>query len=372
MRWLPALLWLILLPVQAQDDDQQAQLDKLIAEIGRLQEALNDYRGERDAELEQLQQLEQRIDQLHRDMRATDRSIAEGEQRLVELAAERERLEAARAAQQQRVAEELRALHRNGSSEPLKLLLNQEDPQQFSRMLRFYGYLLEARSSRIDEFLETMQQIDANRVEQQQRQQQLAGDRAAIERQQAELGERRGERQLVLDRLEASIGDTARQIEEKQRDRERLEELIREVQEQIANLRAPEDVQPFADLKGEMNWPADGRRRNAFGGVRTGSLRWSGIVIDADRGAPVSVIHYGRVVFADYLRGFGLLVIVDHGDGFMSLYGQNESLLVEAGDWLRRGQQVATAGGSGGAEQDGLYFEIRSAGKPVDPVVWCD
>ena len=359
------------LAAQSANDEQQAELARLISEIEVLQSSLNQYEGVRAEELRALQQLEIQIDDNHREIRQIDIDLSQGELKLANLQADFARLESAREAQEERVKEELRALHRNGNQEPIKLLLNQEDPVQFSRMLRYYDYLLDARKSRIEEYLSIMSSIQENQHAQTEQQAELVSLKDRLNAQQASLVEDMAARELLLDALELKIGDAEEQLAEKLRDRERLQELINSVQEQIANLVAPEDVQPFLNLKGEMSWPVMGSRANAFGSVRTGTMRWEGIVIRAETGTAIEAIHYGRVVFADYLRGFGMLVILDHGDDYMSLYGQNQSLLVEAGDWIRRGQPIATAGSSGGNVQSGVYFEIREDGAPVDPINWC-
>ena len=356
---------------QSANEEQQRELARLISEIEVLQSSLNQYEGVRAEELRALQQLEVQIDDNHREIRQIDVDLSQGEQTLANLQADFAQLESAREAQEERVKEELRVLHRNGNQEPIKLLLNQEDPVQFSRMLRYYDYLLDARKSRIEEYLSIMSSIQENQRAQTEQQAELVSLKDRLNAQQASLVEDMAARELLLDALELKIGDAEEQLEEKLRDRERLQELIDSVQEQIANLVAPEDVQPFLNLKGDMSWPVMGTRANAFGSVRTGTMRWEGIVIRAETGTAIEAIHYGRVVFADYLRGFGMLVILDHGDDYMSLYGQNQSLLVETGDWIRRGQPIATAGSSGGNVQSGVYFEIRQDGAPVDPINWC-
>ncbi|HEY7775443.1 MAG TPA: peptidoglycan DD-metalloendopeptidase family protein, partial [Kineobactrum sp.] len=134
----------------------------------------------------------------------------------------------------------------------------------------------------------------------------------------------------------------------------------------------PDDYKPFASTRGSLAWPVSGRRGNSFGASRgAGGMRWHGINLRAEEGTPVKAVHHGRVVFADWLRGSGLLLILDHGDGYMSLYAHNQSLLREVGEWVGPGTTIATVGNTGGSNRAGLYFEIRKDGKPVDPVVWC-
>ena len=121
-----------------------------------------------------------------------------------------------------------------------------------------------------------------------------------------------------------------------------------------------------------MPWPAGNKLIKKFGNAKIdGKITWEGILISAKAGTSVEAIHHGRVVFSDYLRGHGLLVIVDHGDGYMSLYAHNQSLLKETGDWVSSGETISRVGNTGGQAQAGLYFEIRHQGKPTDPIKWC-
>ena len=134
----------------------------------------------------------------------------------------------------------------------------------------------------------------------------------------------------------------------------------------------PEDAEPFGAMQGKLYLPVTGRISHRFGNRRNqGKLRWDGVFIDADEGVPVHAVHYGRVVFSDWLRGFGLLVIINHGEGYMSLYGHNQALYRQTGEWVHAGEVIATVGDTGGQSRTGLYFEIRIAGEPSDPQKWC-
>jgi septal ring factor EnvC (AmiA/AmiB activator) len=154
-------------------------------------------------------------------------------------------------------------------------------------------------------------------------------------------------------------------------DQEELQRLLELIEQAVADLEVPAEYQAFEAFRGQLPWPVAGRASNRFGARRgQGTLRWQGLVIPAEEGSTVNAIHHGRVVFADWFRGSGLLLIIDHGDGFMSLYAHNEALLREVGEWVSAGAAVATVGNSGGRAEPGLYFEIRKDGKPTDPVAW--
>ena len=178
------------------------------------------------------------------------------------------------------------------------------------------------------------------------------------------------QRKKALAALSASLKTDRQRLNKMTRERKDLEQLLSAVEEAINDIKVPNDYRPFAQRKGKLAWPLKGRIRAGFGNPRSGSLRWEGWLIQANSGTPVKAVHHGRVVFADYLRGFGLLSIIDHGDDYMTLYAHNRDLLKEVGDWVLPGEVLAYAGNSGGREESALYFEIRRKGKPHDPKVW--
>jgi septal ring factor EnvC (AmiA/AmiB activator) len=176
----------------------------------------------------------------------------------------------------------------------------------------------------------------------------------------------------VLLGLNTRIKDKDANLRRLEKDRQELEALLDAVEETIADLKIPNDYRPFAARKGDMSWPTNGPVRYRFGSRQKPSMiRRQGVTIAGKSGNNVNAIHHGRVVFADWFRGKGLLIIVDHGDGFMSLYAHNQSLLSEIGDWIKAGEPIATVGNSGGQRESGLYFEIRQNGEPTNPARWC-
>ena len=168
------------------------------------------------------------------------------------------------------------------------------------------------------------------------------------------------------------LRSTGTEITKLEKDREHLEKLLIHLEQSLANLPTPADSEPFVGMQGKLLMPVDGKISTRFGKRRNaGKLKWDGVFINADEGDPVYAIHYGRVVFSDWLRGFGLLMIISHGEGYMSLYGHNQVLYRETGDWVTAGDMIATVGDSGGQKETGLYFEIRISGEPTDPQSWC-
>ena len=187
--------------------------------------------------------------------------------------------------------------------------------------------------------------------------------------QQFVIGKQQRQRDLGL--LNKAIRGKDARLQKMAADREELERLLEVIEQAVAELQIPMEFQDFASQKGAMYWPVTGKPSNRFGGRRAGSqMRWRGLVIPAEEGSRVASIHHGRVVFADWFRGSGLLLIIDHGDGYMSLYAHNQALLRDVGEWVSGGSPVAMVGNSGGQQEAALYFEIRHDGKPINPDAW--
>ena len=297
-------------------------------------------------------------------------------------------------------------------------MLNQQQPEKFSRNLTYYQYIGKARQQQINEFNETIRQITNISEQITEQQNNLAEQRASLLSKQESLKILRQQRQQkvaslsqqqrketqslntrqadqaalnkVLQTIEATLARQAQEAREAERKRQRL---IAEQQRQQAEQLLDKQPQPttrkkpqspmvstaithnggkFATVRGKLPWPVNGRLIARFGSPRGATRsKWDGVLISSQAGTQVRAIHPGRVVFADWLRGAGLLVIVDHGDGYLSLYGHNQSILSRPGDMVQTGQAISTVGNTGGQDQAALYFAIRQKGKPADPTQWC-
>jgi septal ring factor EnvC (AmiA/AmiB activator) len=183
----------------------------------------------------------------------------------------------------------------------------------------------------------------------------------------------RREHEALLAHLDTEIEDGETTLARMRGDEQKLEALVAGLREELESIPALEEqAQSFASLRGTLQWPSSGRLLHQFGAKReSDNQSWQGVLIGTDTGAPVTAVSHGRVAFADWLRGFGLLLIIDHGEGYMSLYGRNQSLFKEVGDWVAAGELIAVVGTSGGEEETGLYFEIRNNGIPMNPARWC-
>ena len=294
------------------------------------------------------------------DQRLARRSLGEQADRA------RQRLAAERAA----LGSQVRLSYITGRAEVFKLLLSQESPATLGRMLVYYDYLNRARSARIATVGADLTRLSALNTDTERVEAGLKDLEAAQATQVAALAKSRDTRQAVVTRLESSINDDNATVAKLRGEEKRLTDLVEQLRQLMAGLPVEGD-QPFATLKGKLAWPVQGRLAGDFGQPRVGSVvKWNGVLLEAAAGTPVRAVYHGRVAFADWLPGLGLLVIIDHGGGYMSLYGHNEALLKEAGDWVQPGETIAQVGDTGGAPRPALYFEIRLKGEPVNPHTW--
>lgn len=378
MRLIVCTLLLILTPFTAAQENSRdpaallKELDALEAEINKFKEMLQRTEGERSELESSLENNEQNINEILKRIEDIQTDLKKGEDKLSDLSGEQQSLEQQKVAQQTRIAQHIRAAYELGKTPHLKVLLNQEQPQQIERMLSYYRYINEARLDEIDTYEKTITQLANLELLIEEQNNDLRDKSMQLKREQAGLVKVSEQKQQVLALLNVELKAAGDELDRKLEDRARLDDLINRITAGITNLTAQTDTRPFAEMRGNLLLPVHGQVANKFGSRRSdGKLKWDGMVIAAAEGTPVHAVHYGRVVFSDWLRGFGLLMIISHGDGYMSLYGHNQVLYREAGDWIRAGEAIAAVGNTGGQGNFGLYFEIRNGGKPTNPSLWC-
>lgn len=359
------------LAAQQQEEVSEKQLQELRKNIEQLQHWLQQAKGEHSVLENRLRTTETQISQLVTKIAANTKEAAELEQRLTRLRDEQRKLQQQLDQQSGYLSRQIRSAYTMGRQEYLKVLLNQQEPDRVARLLRYYDYINKQRTQQIERYLATARQLNLVQSEIINRSKTLEEVRRSLQLRRNELlVEQRNRQQLVQD-LGREIAGKGTELNQLLEDQKRLEQLLEAVTEAIVRLPAPRDASPFPQMRGKLPWPVQGRVLSAFGSKQYNNrLTSRGLLIQAQEGAPVRSIHGGRVVFADWLRSFGFMLIIDHGDGYMSLYGHNQSLNKQPGDWVNGGEIIATAGSSGGQRNNGLYFEIRSAGKPVDPIGW--
>lgn len=350
--------------------EAESRLRQLKTEIDSLKEVLERARTSLSKEQKALEAADLEIQSNALELRKLDSTRQAHEQELAELDLERQNYLDSLDNRREILSMQIMTAYRLGRESRLKLVLNQDSPALLSRTLAYYDYFSRSQASQINELRQVLLTLDGMQVK-------MAVELSALDEvqknQQAVLNDMTGqrkERQAIIENLSGQIDTDEARLLELQRNRMDLEQLLEKLSNVLSDIPADlgNRLSP-RDMKGKMPIPVKGRVRHAYGQPRTAGLRWQGWLIGADRGNDVKAIAYGRVAFSDWLRGYGLLMIIDHGDGFMSLYANNESLLREVGDWIEPGAVISTVGTSP-LNGDGLYFEIRKDSKAMDPAVW--
>jgi len=369
--WLAVAMLAVVTPALAEQQVTPGQIEDLKEEIADIDEWLADAEEDRSSLEQQLSGLEQEIGRLTRERRELRQQAREQQLRLTELGKEETELTRVLESQRDSLKKQIRAAWMEGDAPAVKVLLNEIDPDKIARTMTYYEYLsrdtidrLEAFAANLRQLKETQKQVKAGRMR-------LAELEENVADRQQKLSSSKKEREQTLAALKTDISNRLSEREELEEDRKRLEKLLREVEEAIANIPTPNESDPFGSLKNKLPWPAEGKIVRNFGdSYASGKLKHNGLLINTAEEGDVKAVHYGRVVFANWLRGFGLITILDHGDGYMTLYGHSSSLFTSPGDWVEAGEAIAQAGRTGGTNDPAVYFEVRHNGKPDNPRRW--
>jgi murein hydrolase activator len=350
----------------AQAEDKPADLHEVREQIQILQASMAETRNRYAQLQDELKHAEARINSLSAHLQTLAQQRQEKQTRLAELQKNRRIQEQSLADHRQRLAGQVRASYMAGRQDYLRMLLNQEAPEHLGRMLTYYDYFNRARARSIADIQEDLQRLDiisAQILYEDNELQHLIQD----EQGQKQTLEKQGEeRQRILHNLSESLQTQEARLEQLRKDEERLQNFLRNP---VLNNATSSGAGLGAD-KGRLPWPVLGSIRQKFGSARSSGGQWQGILIAAEAGANVQSIAAGRVIFADWLRNFGQLVIIDHGHGDMSLYAYNQNLSTTVGAEVERGTIIARVGNSGGQTESALYFEVRRQGTPKDPLPW--
>ena len=353
--------------VNAETNPQQ-RLEAIQADLGRLEGWLQSTRRDREQLQDELRRADLALAALASRARETQQALDTqttlAEQLEAEIVEVAQREAQARDAVQA-VIRQAWLLSRRG---PLQLLLEAESPERVARLLAYHEHLARSRAEAIDAYRHSRRELEDRRHELAALREQLEMESATLDTQAKQLEEGRQAQAAALVRIDADIEDREVRRAELLRNQERLQELLERLTRQVVEPRG----ETFVASRGNLPWPVQGRLLQAFERDRSGGSRRSGgVLLAAEPGSNVHAVHPGRVVFADWMRGLGLLVILDHGGGYMTLYAQAESLLRNVGDMVEAGEPLATAGQSGGSRESGVWFEIRHNGQPADPTRWC-
>ena len=358
--------------VAADGEANKQQLRELNQKIGKLKKSISSQQSERSNAAKALQRIEKDIGVTAAKLHSTKEKSQQQQRKLNELENRQRQLRSQQQSQKALIAEHVRSAYSLGKESQMKMLLNQEDPEKLSRTLTYFDYFNRARSAELRKYRDTLNELDTIKPAISAEAEALALSRRELEQQQQALLEQKQRRAKALAGLDSEISNKTSSLTNLDKQRKDLESILQAVEREVTNIAMPANYKPFKDLRGKMPWPINGKPLNRYGASRQGSaVTWQGIQLSGQEGDAVKAIHNGRVVFADWLRGAGLLIIVDHGGDYLSLYAHNQSLLRSEGDWVRGGEGIATVGNSGGQRQAGLYFEIRYKGRPTDPRSWC-
>ena len=352
---------------------KQQQLDALKARLAKVQAAREQDLQRRNKLQTDLRQSERGIAKLSRQVSDLDRQMAPAENKLADLKRQQAAHQAALEAQKAALATQMQAAFMEGRDSQLKLLLDAQDPATVGRLFVYYDYLNRARAARIVSVRSEIAAIAALGT-------QIGGEIADLKALRDDRGQTltdlrqqdASRRQLIAE-IDSSIKNRDAEIGRLKRDQQALQALVNDLRQALSDIPAGlEAGKRFSALRGKLLWPVPGRVLSSYGQPRAGGhMRWEGDLIAAPAGTPVRAVSYGRVVYADWMPHFGLLVILDHGNGYLSIYAHNQNIARQVGDWVQAGETIATLGDSGGQEQPALYFELRHGKDTLDPRRWC-
>ena len=383
-------------------DDNKSQLHSLQQDIAAKEKSVQLQKQQRSQLLNQLQSQEKVIAQASRQLRDTRSVLGALGKEITTLTASIARLQQQQQQQEALLADQLDAAFRQGQHSGLQLVLSGEESQRSERMLAYFGYLNDARQKSIAELQQTRTDLSAQKTslvdkqaqqksllsQQQSQQQTLEGARQArqktlttlessLEKDQAQLVELRQNESRLRDKIAKAEREAKARAEREAREAQQVREREAQAKRKGTTYKPTENERALVSRTGGLGrpagqaiWPVRGRVEHRFGEQLQGELRWKGLVIAAPEGTEVKAIADGRVLMADWLQGYGLVVVVEHGKGDMSLYGYNQSALVGVGTQVKAGQPIALVGNSGGRGTPSLYFEIRRQGQAVNPVPW--
>lgn len=362
--------FLLLSPTLQADDlaRRQAELKTLQSQIAKQQNALKDTSQQREKLQSLLRKDEEAIATAAKAISQTRDKLKTVDGKLEGLRVRSKELNALKATQQQSLSKQLASAYLAGNHDYTKMLLSQQNPATIERMLAYYQYLNNARIKAINELKQTMDELRQNHASQLDEQEKLTQLVAEQQLQASRLESEQAQRQATLKELQKTLSSRGAELEQLQ-----IEEAsLKRVLDQVAKAtKASPKLLGLADRRGKLSWPTKGRLSESFGSPRSGQIKWKGVLLSAPEGQDIRAISDGKVIYADWLKGFGMVLVLDHGHGYMSLYGHAQALLKGPGDTVKGGDTIALVGRSGGQTQPGLYFEIRHKGQAVDPANYC-
>lgn len=355
----------------AEQDKNQAYLKKLRSDITELQSWLNKAQDDHKQLVQSLRKSDEDVSKISQQVERLRQSLKEERARLKKLQGEQKTLRQQQGQQQTVLNDIIRANYRLGQQPQLQVILNQEDPGQLARNLKYLSYLSQAHQEQIQQYRSTLTRLGTVETDLKQQHEKLKKELASFKDEQTKLRKKRDQQRASAKTLQNKINSSGQSLARMKQDRQQLIELLGRVEEVFLPYERDKESRPFSKLRGKLPAPIQRKAKKLFGQRLTNRKQtWQGWLYPATEGTDIYAIHHGRVVFSDWLRGYGLLTIIDHGQGYMTLYARNQALLRSPGDWVETGDVIARVGRSGGYEEDALYFEIRKRGQPQNPRKW--
>ncbi len=349
---------------------KERELEEVRERISELKQSMDRSAAERDRLTGELQDIEVAISEQRMRIKEIEREQRYAENKKMVLNADLAAREAHLNQESEQLAAQIRAAYMSGGQEKIKLLLNQQDPATLGRLMAYYRYLNDYRADNISAVMEEIRNLEALRSQIAAEEARLAALAKTHYDELGQLNQSQESRQSLLASLKGKIATEGQEVSRLAAQEQDLTRLIAELTTILSDYPISSE-EPFSKHKGKLTWPVAGTPLHDFGQPRVGGgIKWNGVVLAAPRGREVRAVYHGRIAFADWLAGMGLLVIVDHGEGYMTLYGYNETILKNAGDWVAPGDVIATVGDSGGQQQASVYFELRQGTRPIDPRQW--
>lgn len=352
--------------------ESQQRLDEVTRALEQLQSELQAKQREADRQRKALRDVEVRIGQLQRSLQQTGTQIALLNDEISNLGNQQLELTERLAAKEDDIAAILRLAYKQKNQPLIKLLLSGERPETLSRHMYYLSVLTDLQQQQLVTWVNEKKQLARSEERQRAAVEELETKQQKLQDEQDDLDRQKNRRAQVIANLEADAKQTDAEIARKTEEREQISSLIEDLEAQLANMNLDfAGQQPIGEVQGKLEWPVDGRLLNRYGRrINQSALTWQGWLLGASDGEPVYAVHSGRIVFADFFKSNGLLIIIDHGNGIWTLYGRNQALLKDVGSWVSAGEEIAQVGRSGGYSESGLYFEVRRNGEPQNPANW--
>ena len=374
--WLGYFLIIVPSLAHASSDDNgaayHARIKQIEEQVNAIEQSIVEQQAKRSQYSQSLRVSELKIADIAKKMHQASEASLRAQQELGQLNARLKMLNSQLAKHRETLHELLKKAYQAGRHSPIQLLLNQQSPEHVDRLIKYYDYFNLAQQRKVDEVLTLLKQLKIASAEKIEKSKQLKKAHRALQNAHQETAAAREDRKVALKNIERSLAQKSTTLKELQADQRDLQTLLDRLNAVFEDIPAPPiEQKPFNTMKGKLPWPTQGRLKGRYNTLKgIANLRWKGLFVEADMGEEVQSIYFGQVVFANWMNGFGLVMIIDHGSHYMSIYTNNRELHKSQGDWVVQGETIANVGDSGGQPSSGLYFEIRHNGYPVDPQKW--